>query len=148
MENTKLSGWPQTCERSVAQVPVVNYSTFPVLDSRVQFGLCLPSGRSVRLALWAPPGEQLLEGDASRQSAPQKQQQPTSKEFHWWNVIINLYPTSLVRVLPSAKASLSGMGRGEGRREGWFAKYKLTTYWSLTHVLLFLFDFSSVHHLF
>lgn len=52
------------------------------------------------------PSAQLLEGDESRQRASEEKKQSTSKEFHWLNMIINLYPLSL-QALPQLQASLT-----------------------------------------
>lgn len=66
-------------------------------------------------ALKAAPQCTAARGVASKHRALEKQQQPTSKECQWWNMIINLYSLSL-QVLPSPQHHSLAWG-GNGREE-------------------------------
>lgn len=87
----------------------------PGLYSQSSLCMCVQTSAHPTSLLDTPPNSSTAAGgDASRQRAPEKQQH-TSKEFQWWNMIINLYPMSL-RVLPSPKHHLLAWGgNGEER---------------------------------
>lgn len=101
----------------------------------LQYFRTLHLSSSHPLCSW-PPSAQLLEGDASRQRAPKKQQL-TSKEFHWWNMIINLYPMSLEYSLHPSITHWHEEGK---EKRGWFAKYN-TDHKLISYSSYFCFSF-------